>query len=462
MRVCGFAGLRVCGFAGLRVCGFAGLRVCGFAGLRVCGFAGLRVCGFAGLRVCGFAGLRVYGFAGLRVCGFAGLRKLREGCRDDTTWADETMIMGLCEVLEMTIILVSPGAVPKIYVPRLCAPHGALGLVFTGVIAGHFETLSLNVDAVKILCAAKPLRADTCLWEPTTGPFICRGCDGHSEGAEAESHFCTTCCTSCCVACRVSQDQVTCAGPPVPMDDQPDGPRGTRRGNEDPIDNGAPHVRDLMRFHETERGLLRLWWCVRAGVHEGALKDQWEREEELEVAEMVKRHEAEMRQAGVKEEEMDVDQTQTGATPVRHPAHPDETPPMPPSSQGDWEQAGATMQDLHQTDASPQPVTPPRFAEEPGIGNRASRVGLRVKSHQRRGKSYAGGRQSGGGCRRNARGRNGRLRRSSCAGPDPRVHLASFLLRSNRRSSDVRRCRRRRWVSAAPLERSLDRRRRVS
>ena len=111
--------------------------------------------------------------------------------------------------------------------------------------------------------------------------------------------------------------------------------------------------------------LLRLWWCVRAGVHEGALKDQWEREEELEVAEMVKRHEAEMRQAGVKEEEMDVDQTQTGATPVRHPAHPDETPPMPPSSQGDWEQAGATMQDLHQTDASPQPVTPPRFAEEP-------------------------------------------------------------------------------------------------
>ena len=292
-------------------------------------------------------------------------RKLREGCRDDTTWADETMIMGLCEVLEMTIILVSPGAVPKIYVPRLCAPHGALGLVFTGVIAGHFETLSLNVDAVKILCAAKPLRADTCLWEPTTGPFICRGCDGHSEGAEAESHFCTTCCTSCCVACRVSQDQVTCAGPPVPMDDQPDGPRGTRRGNEDPIDNGAPHVHDLMRFHETERGLLRLWWCVRAGVHEGALKDQWEREEELEVAEMVKRHEAEMRQAGVKEEEMDVDQTQTGATPVRHPAHPDETPPMPPSSQGDWEQAGATMQDLHQTDASPQPVTPPRFAEEP-------------------------------------------------------------------------------------------------
>ena len=55
---------------------------------------------------------------------------------------------------------------------------------------------------------------------------------------------------------------MTCAGPPVPMDDQPDGPRGTRRGNEDPIDNGAPHVRDLMRFHETERGLLRFFFFL--------------------------------------------------------------------------------------------------------------------------------------------------------------------------------------------------------
>ena len=333
------------------------------------------------------------------------MRKLQAGCTDPSTWGDLLLVSGLSRALNVTFVLfcaplhgsANPGSCPHVIAPRGVS-CGVIGLTYTGVVSGHFERFILNADTAQAFCEVQRHSSSggPCAWKLFTGSFRCGMCK--VEGASADDSFmsCTCCCTTSCLTCAVG---AKCSGPSVPMDSHPAGPQGIR-AYENPLDGNTPDPLALARVHAAETTVVRQWWAVRTelkvcfkrnealAVGESAeerrnalehLKEECAREEAEDMLALANQQASEVQVKMEETSETDIPQStpqeqqvpssaaeaQTGETPVRHPAPHDETPPMPPSSRGDWEQADTLMQDMHETDASPQPVTPPCFAAEP-------------------------------------------------------------------------------------------------